>query len=151
MEHRKDCAGPREMLDDCMLQRLLNDMAEDKGASRSGCGCGNDRSASARQPVRSPEHAERNGPCSSCGHSNQVSSFDSNGCGCREKDSCRSTRNVPQLQGFPLSMIYSPEQVWENLFEPEEALEKGTLFAGLVFPWYPSRCRENRDCGCGRG
>lgn len=35
----------------------------------------------------------------------------------------------------PLAMVYSPLQKWENIYEPSEALEKGTLFADLYFPW----------------
>ncbi|MBQ8642531.1 MAG: spore coat associated protein CotJA [Clostridia bacterium] len=64
---------------------------------------------------------------------------------------CISGAGIPALNGFPLAMAYSPNQDWENILEPEEALSKGTLFTGLLFPWYPSRCHDNKDCGCGRG
>ncbi len=67
-----------------------------------------------------------------------------------EPDCCTSGRGVPTLHGFSLAMVYSPNQDWDGILEPEEALAKGTLFSGLLFPWYPSRCHENRDCGCGR-
>ena len=146
MEHRKDCAGPREMLDDSMLQRLLNDMAEDKPVRSGSCGCGRETPAgSAARPLGYPEKA------GGCGCSANTVQSGGPGCGCREKDSCRSAGKIPPLTGLSLAMVYAPEQGWENIFEPEEALETGTLFAGLVFPWYPSRCRGNKDCGCGRG
>jgi hypothetical protein len=32
-------------------------------------------------------------------------------------------------------MVYSPEQKWQNIYSPEEAMEHGTLFADLYFPW----------------
>ena len=35
----------------------------------------------------------------------------------------------------PLAMVYSPMQKWGNLYTPEEALQNGTLFADLNFPW----------------
>ena len=150
MEHRKDCAGPREMLDDSTLQRFLNDMAEEKETARTGCGCG--RETPPRQPSRTPVCPESTGTCGCAGRNHSSAQYCSSSvCGCRENAGCRSARTVPPLQGLPLAMVYSPEQDWENILEAEEALEKGTLFAGLVFPWYPSRCRENKECGCGRG
>lgn len=35
-----------------------------------------------------------------------------------------------------LAMLYVPEQRWERLYPEEDALEKGTLFRGLDFPFY---------------
>lgn len=43
----------------------------------------------------------------------------------------------------PLAMVYSPEQYWGQLYEPEEGLERGTLFEGLYMPWAPT-CEEER-------
>ena len=40
-----------------------------------------------------------------------------------------STCSMPSL-----AMVYSPEQVWRNIYEPSEALDRGTLFAELYFP-----------------
>ena len=45
-------------------------------------------------------------------------------------------KNVAPLRGFPLAMVYAPE----------EALSRGTLFPALHYPWYPAAC----DRGCGR-
>ena len=37
---------------------------------------------------------------------------------------------------FPsLAMVYSPKQAFEGLYEPEEALSRGTLFAALDLPF----------------
>ena len=33
-----------------------------------------------------------------------------------------------------LAMVYSPEQYWRDIYEPCEALERGTLFSELYFP-----------------
>lgn len=35
----------------------------------------------------------------------------------------------------PLSMVYSPAQSWGDLFEPEQALQQGTLFRCLDKPF----------------
>ncbi len=43
------------------------------------------------------------------------------------------------LVGFPLAMVYSPYQAFEDLYEPEKALCQGTLFAQLDKPFYGSR------------
>ena len=37
--------------------------------------------------------------------------------------------NMPSL-----AMVYSPKQTWRNIYEPDEALNKGTLFSDLYFP-----------------
>jgi len=71
---------------------------------------------------------------------------DSPSCGC---DDC----TVEKLHGFKLAMVYSPNQEWENIYDCAEALQNGTLFADLNFPWYASCCaggavNKNKG-GCG--
>lgn len=39
------------------------------------------------------------------------------------------------INSRPLAMVYSPKQKWQNIYSPEEAMEHGTLFADLYFPW----------------
>ena len=46
------------------------------------------------------------------------------------------------LQGYPLAMVYSPYQNWQNLYTPDVALEKGTLFAELDLPIESANCRR---------
>ena len=44
--------------------------------------------------------------------------------------------------GMPsLAMVYSPHQIFENLYSAEEALEHGTLFIDLDKPWKVGGCR----------
>ena len=45
-----------------------------------------------------------------------------------------TTPNAP-LEGFPLAMVYSPEQAFENLYEPDEGLAHGTVFQALDMPF----------------
>lgn len=53
--------------------------------------------------------------------------------------------NMPEMQEstFPphisLAMMYVPFQRFENLYEPEKALSRGTLFADLDLPFYGSK------------
>ena len=36
-----------------------------------------------------------------------------------------------------LAMVYSPKQAFIDLYDTDEALSRGTLFAELDKPWYP--------------
>ncbi len=49
---------------------------------------------------------------------------------------------VGMLAGSPLAMVYAPDQAWQELYEGEEALEAGTLFRELNFPFCPG-CRKS--------
>ena len=46
------------------------------------------------------------------------------------------------LEGYPLAMVYGPDQAWRELYEEEEALTNGTLFRELNFPFCPG-CRKS--------
>ena len=89
------------------------------------------------------------------------------GCGCNQRENvgcptCESTRtknqggdcegyHPPHLNGNPLAMVYSPYQEWENLYEVESALQRGTIFKCLDFPFYKVRCCDvTRGKNCRR-
>ena len=60
--------------------------------------------------------------------------------GCHDMAPCVSGKDA--LAGYPLAMVYSPEQAFDNLYEPEEGLAHGTVFAALDFPFEgDGRCR----------
>lgn len=40
-----------------------------------------------------------------------------------------------------LAMAYVPSQAWEDLFEPDEALQQGTLFRQLWLPFEGGRSK----------
>lgn len=67
----------------------------------------------------------RRGPC--CGSDGERHDA------CEEKAPCTSG-NCP-LAGMSLAMVYSPEQAFENLYEPEEGLAHGTVFIALDMPF----------------
>ena len=69
-------------------------------------------------------------------------------CGCGDCVDFKS----PALHGVPHSMVYSPHQDFEGLYECDEALDRGTIFRCLDFPFVPTPCNyrrrneENKGC-----
>lgn len=49
------------------------------------------------------------------------------------------TKSTPS--GQRLAMAYVPDQMWEDLFEPEDALQRGTIFRQLELPFEGRRGR----------
>lgn len=51
--------------------------------------------------------------------------------------------SVPDLPGcldsYPLAMVYAPKQAFENLYDREMWLSKGTIFKALDFPFKGAR------------
>ncbi len=43
--------------------------------------------------------------------------------------------DIIEKTDLPLAMAYIPMQKWRDLYEPEVALERGTVFAELDKPW----------------
>ena len=39
-----------------------------------------------------------------------------------------------------IAMVFSPKQLWQNLYDPMKALSRGTLFADLDKPFQPNLC-----------
>ena len=77
------------------------------------------------------------------------------GCGCMEKERMtekeyternRSTdkRIMDCIDTFPVGMTYTPWQVWQELYEIDEALSVGTIFRELDYPWEVGRCAKCR-------
>ena len=56
---------------------------------------------------------------------------------------------APAESMFPakvsLAMAYVPFQRFENLYEPDKALSRGTLFACLDMPFHGGRERRNKN------
>ena len=53
------------------------------------------------------------------------------------------------LDNYPLASVYSPIQIWRNLYEPDEALKKGTLFKELDLPFVCGERTQGGGC-CGK-
>ena len=60
-----------------------------------------------------------------------------NGDGCKifpsDANGCVSAGSYAD---FPLAMVFTPNQPYEKLYSPAEALSKGTLFAQLELPFH---------------
>ncbi|MCC2231101.1 MAG: spore coat associated protein CotJA [Lachnospiraceae bacterium] len=41
-------------------------------------------------------------------------------------------------------MAYVPWQVWQDLYDPEDAFPIGTIFRELDYPWEVGRCSRCR-------
>ena len=67
-----------------------------------------------------------------CRRRSMTSPRSESGEGCQD-DNCTTGRDP--LAGRSLAMVYSPEQGFENLYEPEEGLSRGTVFAALEMPF----------------
>ena len=67
----------------------------------------------------------------------------------------RYSKNTPQaaqescpINSRPIGMVYGEKQYFVRLYDPELALENGTIFEELNKPFYPTGCsRKNRE-GC---
>lgn len=53
------------------------------------------------------------------------------------------------LDNYPLASVYSAIQIWRNLYEPEEALKRGTLFKELDLPFVCGDISVGGGC-CGK-
>ena len=61
--------------------------------------------------------------------------------------------NAPQnvqnhTQGRPIAMVYGVKQDFRSIYDPEIALESGTIFEELNKPFYPVGCGGGGKEGC---
>ena len=105
----------------------------------------------------SPDHAQRgqvsnghagNGGCgrmgngNGCGNTSRERTGNGNGCG--------NAENGNRGRGFhdhPLAMVYSPYQHFREIYTPDTALDRGTLFSELDLPFEGG---NRRNGGCAR-
>ena len=86
------------------------------------------------------------GSCSQNGLSERLSA--QSGCGCQMNEPQRSGWG---LKNYPLAMVYSPLQEFDNLFDTDIALSKGTLFSELELPFMGESVYKSGKGGCGCG
>lgn len=151
MEYYNDNRTPRERLSEDFLDRLLDD-------ELPGFGCGCDKNDNGISPACEGSRANRVNnrdfvrvmPVAEI--SRPSTDYEDEGCSCGEDRNCGcgdcDGYHPPHLHGNPLAMVYSPHQEWENLYEAETALHRGTIFKCLDFPFYKVRCS---DTHCGKG
>ena len=131
---RRNCDGTLRDLNDGMMRPRCN------GDRRGDGRCDNDR----RGDVRYADDRRENGRCgesrcneSRCGGEPRYSP---------EGTSCsKCTEGICGgwgLYNYPLAMVYSPCQSWHEVYAPDVALSRGTMFSELDLPFEPSKCRK---------
>ena len=70
---------------------------------------------------------------------------ESDGCGC----SCGGTEEMGRwgLDGYPLAMVYAPNQTFHELYDLEHSLAAGTIFSELDLPFLGMRVGKGGQCG----
>ena len=91
---------------------------------------------------------DKNGSCSQ-GRTSDRRSGDS-GCGSERNSSCTGKHSWG-LENHPLAMVYSPLQSFDNLFDMDTALNKGTMFCELDLPFMGESVYNSGKGGCCRG
>lgn len=77
---------------------------------------------------------------------NQVSR-ERTACGCMALDRSGDGKNASWgLHSHPLAMVYSPYQHFREIYTPDTALDRGTLFSELDLPFEGSNNRRNGGC-----
>ena len=133
MEYKNDNRTPRDRLTDDFLSELLDCECEGQSCDINGNRPAPNRIRERREyyrPANSNETAMDN-----CSDKSEDTVFE---CGC---GSCVGFA-VPHLHKVPLAMVYSPHQQWENIYEAEMGLKRGTIFKCLDFPFMHAGC----DC-----
>ena len=135
-ENNRRAAGCRADAD--FLRRMLGGELNGNNCGRS---CGRDR-----LPMQSRQ--DQQGDC--CEWTPQARQEapmrPENGCGCQRPCDTSCPTEIPAPA---LAMVYCPRQCWRKLFEPEEALKHGSLFAELVLPFEAAPKKGGKEgCAC---
>ena len=115
---------PRARVNRELLDRMLADSAKEEAATpypatpAMACHC----------------HENRHCP---------VNYANRNQCAPQREEAAPNICRTPVYPGVSLAMVYSPCQAFADLYEPEAALERGTIFRELDKPFYPTPCQES--------
>lgn len=71
----------------------------------------------------------------SLARNDEIGGFDNVDTGCMQNGSCGISCTGWGLNNYPVAMVYSPCQPWNNVYKPEIALERGTVFKDLDLPF----------------
>ena len=115
---RRNCDGTLRDLNDGMMRPRCD--VDRRGDGRCESRCGESRCNESRcggEPRYSPEGTS----CSKC-----------------TEGICGGWG----LHNYPLAMVYSPCQSWHEVYAPDVALSRGTMFSELDLPFEPSKCRK---------
>ena len=68
------------------------------------------------------------------------------GRGCMDGEGCGP--HSRGLSEYPLAMVYAPCQAFRGLYDPQNALSRGTLFSELDLPLGRRECGLTTACSC---
>ena len=91
-----------------------------------------------RRPINYPTGM----PDMAAAQNEPMAAFDK-GSECKGNEDFRNPSSLPILANQSLGMAYVPYQKFEDTNEPAKALECGTLFRALYFPFYGQRRRSS--------
>lgn len=111
---------------------LLRLLEEEGGSARCGCGCGG-----LMRGINRRASCPRGEGASDSGAGEQQEGCHNGGCAWQSGTVAEQTGKC--LAGSSLAMVYAPWQSFEELYEPEEALCRGTLFKALDKPFCGGR------------
>ncbi len=136
--------GCERQRESCKCTR--NTEAVRRSETNTRCGCANNN-----------HHTETK---TNCGCENNVrTTVEKSNCGCgnntvviteARRSACPISRctTTPVTEGcvdtYPVAMAYVPMQQWRELYDPDSAIHRGTIFRELDLDWYPTNCRK--DC-----
>ena len=71
------------------------------------------------------------------------------GCGCGEQGVIGNSHPCGEngVEGRSLAMVYAPIQSWGNIYDPQTALTRGTLFRELDMPFFGDK-KADRGGNC---
>ncbi len=155
MENRKDNYTPRDRIDDELLFELLRENEPScsgygRTENNAGSGCAG-RSLNCRGTSNRSNTCDSSRRRSSCRatQTERRSSSQSNRSSCQCDTSCGADNDDRStcigdscINNYAPAMVYCPDQAWSELYEVEEALERGTLFSVLDLPFYGSSCNN---------
>ena len=64
------------------------------------------------------------------------------------KNATQSVQESRTVNNRPIGMVYGEKQYFTRLYDPELALENGTIFEELNKPFYPTGCSRKSKEGC---
>ena len=145
---RRNCDGTLRDLSDGMMRSRCD------GDRRSDGRCDNDRRGDGRcdNDRRGNGRCDNGGRESRCGESRCYKNrCGDNTSGGEPRYSAEGTTCSKCTEGIcggwglydhPLAMVYSPCQSWHEVYAPDVALARGTMFSELDLPFEPSKCRK---------
>ena len=101
--------------------------------------------ATGQAPLRSLPEAQND--AQPRGRSTPRNEGGNGGCGCEnQNDGCGNANGGWGLDSHPLAMVYSPLQHFRDIYDPEIALGRGTLFAELDLPFEGDKNKNGGGC-----